>query len=75
MLTDGAALDTPGPVTFFLKWESELYLWKTGPPTIYYRWLHRKRTDGERSVEAIRGIEGKRLLYRESVSSRKTRML
>ena len=31
-----------------------------------FRWSYRRKTDGERSVEAIRGMEGKRLLYRES---------
>jgi len=30
-----------------------------------FRWDQRKVTDGERMVEAIKGIEGKRLMYRE----------
>lgn len=30
-----------------------------------FRWDHRKATDGERTVEAIRGAAGKRLLYKE----------
>lgn len=33
-----------------------------------FRWSHRKLTDGERTVEAIKGAEGKRLMYREPVS-------
>jgi len=32
-----------------------------------FRWDHRKVTDGERTVAAIRQAEGKRLLYRERV--------
>ena len=32
-----------------------------------FRWNNRKTTDGERAVEAIKGIVGKRLMYRESV--------
>jgi hypothetical protein len=28
-----------------------------------FRWDHRKSTDGERMVAAIRGAEGKRLMY------------
>lgn len=32
-----------------------------------FRWDHRKVTDGERTVAAIRGGAGKRLLYRERV--------
>jgi transposase-like protein len=31
-----------------------------------FRWNNRKVTDGERMVEAIKGAEGKRLMYRES---------
>jgi len=30
-----------------------------------FRWDHRKVTDGERTVQAIRGAAGKRLLYKE----------
>ncbi len=30
-----------------------------------FRWNYRKVTDGERMVEAIKGAEGKRLMYRE----------
>ena len=30
-----------------------------------FRWNHRKITDGERMVEAMKGAEGKRLMYRE----------
>jgi len=33
-----------------------------------FRWDGRKVTDGERTVEAIRGAEGKRLVYREAVT-------
>lgn len=33
-----------------------------------FRWNHRKMKDGERMAEAIRGVEGKRLFYREPVS-------
>jgi len=32
-----------------------------------FRWDHRKVTDGKRTVAAIRGGAGKRLLYRERV--------
>ena len=28
-----------------------------------FMWSHRKVSDGERMVEAIKGIEGKRLMY------------
>jgi transposase-like protein len=31
-----------------------------------FRWNNRKVTDGERMVEALKGAEGKRLMYRES---------
>jgi transposase-like protein len=31
-----------------------------------FRWNNRKVTDGERMVEAIKGAEGKRLMYRET---------
>lgn len=31
-----------------------------------FRWSHRKETDGERAEAAIRGIEGKRLMYSDS---------
>jgi hypothetical protein len=30
-----------------------------------FRWNHRKTTDGERTVAAIRGVSGKRLTYRQ----------
>lgn len=30
-----------------------------------FRWDHRKMTDGERTVEAIKSVEGKRLKYRQ----------
>jgi transposase-like protein len=33
-----------------------------------FRWDHRKVSDGERMTEAIKGVEGKRLMYREPVS-------
>jgi transposase-like protein len=33
-----------------------------------FRWDERKVTDGSRTVEAIRGAEGKRLVYREAVA-------
>ena len=33
-----------------------------------FRWDERKVTDGERAVEAIRGAEGKRLVYKGSVA-------
>lgn len=33
-----------------------------------FRWDERKVTDGERAVEAIRGAEGKRLVYKEAVA-------
>jgi hypothetical protein len=32
-----------------------------------FRWNHRKTTDSERTVEAIKGAEGKRLMYREPI--------
>lgn len=32
-----------------------------------FRWNHRKTTDGERTIEAIKGAEGKRLMYRAPV--------
>jgi hypothetical protein len=32
-----------------------------------FRWNHRKVTDGERTVAAIRGISGKRLTYQASL--------
>jgi transposase-like protein len=34
-----------------------------------FRWNHRKVTDGERMVEAIKGAEGKRVMYRERQGS------
>ena len=33
-----------------------------------FRWCHRKGTDGERMVKAIKGAEGKRLRYKEPIS-------
>ena len=32
-----------------------------------FRWDHRKTSDGSRMVEAIKGAEGKRLMYREPI--------
>jgi ISXO2-like transposase domain len=32
-----------------------------------FRWTHRKVTDGERTVAAIKATEGKRLTYRQVV--------
>jgi transposase-like protein len=32
-----------------------------------FRWSHRQITDGERTVEAIKGSEGKRLMYRQPI--------
>ena len=32
-----------------------------------FRWNHRKTTDGERTIEAIKGAEGKRLSYRDPI--------
>jgi len=32
-----------------------------------FRWNHRKVTDGERTVAALKATEGKRLTYREAV--------
>ena len=32
-----------------------------------FRWNNRKVEDGERAVQAIRGIEGKRVMYRDLV--------
>ena len=32
-----------------------------------FRWDERKVTDGQRTVEAIKGAEGKRLMYRQPV--------
>lgn len=29
-----------------------------------FRWSHRGVSDGERMVEAIKGVEGKKLMYR-----------
>ena len=34
-----------------------------------FRWNHRDVNDGERMLAAIRGTEGKRLTYRESISA------
>jgi transposase-like protein len=34
-----------------------------------FRWDGRKVTDGERTVEAIKGAEGKRLVYRQTVKA------
>ncbi len=36
-----------------------------------FRWNHRKATDGERTLAAIRATEGKRLTYRPLISLRK----
>jgi transposase-like protein len=36
-----------------------------------FRWNRRKVTDGERMVEAIKGIEGKRLFFREPTGHEK----
>jgi hypothetical protein len=33
-----------------------------------FRWNNRKVKDGERAVRAIRGAEGKRLMYREPIA-------
>jgi transposase-like protein len=33
-----------------------------------FRWNHRKVTDGERMVSAIKGAEGKRLMYKEPIA-------
>ena len=33
-----------------------------------FRWDERKVTDGERTVEAIKGAAGKRLVYKEAVA-------
>jgi transposase-like protein len=33
-----------------------------------FRWNHRKTTDSERTIEAIKGAEGKRLSYRDPVA-------
>jgi hypothetical protein len=35
-----------------------------------FRWDHREISDGERAIEAIRGIEGKRLMYKETVNQK-----
>jgi len=32
-----------------------------------FRWNHRKTTDGDRTAEAIKGAEGKRLMYRDPI--------
>jgi transposase-like protein len=37
-----------------------------------FRWDRRKVSDGERMVAAITGAEGKRLMYREPVSAKRT---
>jgi len=34
-----------------------------------FRWNHRKISDGERTIEAIKGIEGKRLIYKDVVET------
>jgi transposase-like protein len=36
-----------------------------------FRWDNRKVSDGERTVEAIRGAEGKRLMYKQPISAKK----
>jgi hypothetical protein len=33
-----------------------------------FRWDHRKTTDSERTIEAINGAEGKRLMYRDPIA-------
>src|SRR5476651_1747475 len=33
-----------------------------------FRWNHRKTTDSERTVEAIKNVEGLRLMYREPIA-------
>ena len=33
-----------------------------------FRWSHRQITDGARTVEAIKGVEGRRLMYRQPIS-------
>lgn len=33
-----------------------------------FRWSHRKTTDSERTVEAIKNVEGRRLMYREPIA-------
>jgi transposase-like protein len=35
-----------------------------------FRWDHRKTTDGERATKAIRGIEGKRLYYKDPIKNK-----
>lgn len=35
-----------------------------------FRWNNRKVTDGERAVTAIKGIEGKRLYYKEPINKK-----
>lgn len=32
-----------------------------------FRWDYRKASDGERMVKAVEGIEGKRLIYKETI--------
>jgi hypothetical protein len=35
-----------------------------------FRWNNRKASDGERAVTAIKGIEGKRLYYKDPVKNK-----
>jgi len=35
-----------------------------------FRWDHREISDGERAAEAIRGIQGKRLMYKETINGK-----
>lgn len=35
-----------------------------------FRWNHRKVSDGERMIAAIEGVQGKRLLYKNPISSK-----
>jgi hypothetical protein len=40
-----------------------------------FRWNHRKTSDGERMVAAIRGAKGKRLMYRPPKNGEKVNAL
>jgi hypothetical protein len=33
-----------------------------------FRWDHRKTSDGQRTIAAIKGGEGKRLMYKEPIA-------
>lgn len=35
-----------------------------------FRWNNRKVTDGERALMAVKGIEGKRLYYKEPIKNK-----